>query len=142
VLLLDSHGELPGVYPRACATIVGDTFPPVFATGANFWEPLIQGTPILHGPALTIPGAMNDEITMASCVSRYEELPLRLQPLLERPAPRDVVSRRARHAMEEWARGAQVDSALIRTLLRVESPGAENRRLGVGNRVGVFTDGG
>jgi len=48
VLLLDSVGELPGVYARAAIAFVGGSLVP--RGGHNVLEPVFVGTPVLFGP--------------------------------------------------------------------------------------------
>jgi 3-deoxy-D-manno-octulosonic-acid transferase len=48
VLVLDSLGELPALWPRACAAFVGGTLAPV--GGHNLLEPVMAGRPVCFGP--------------------------------------------------------------------------------------------
>jgi 3-deoxy-D-manno-octulosonic-acid transferase len=48
VLLLDSLGELPGVFARATVAFVGGSLVPV--GGHNPLEPILEGRPVLFGP--------------------------------------------------------------------------------------------
>jgi 3-deoxy-D-manno-octulosonic-acid transferase len=48
VLLLDSMGELPGLYARAAVAFVGGSLVPV--GGHNLLEPILEGRPVLFGP--------------------------------------------------------------------------------------------
>ncbi len=48
VLLLDSMGELPGLYARAAVAFVGGSLVPV--GGHNLLEPILEGQPVLFGP--------------------------------------------------------------------------------------------
>jgi 3-deoxy-D-manno-octulosonic-acid transferase len=47
VLILDSMGELPGLYGRAAVAFVGGTLVPV--GGHNLLEPILQGRPVVFG---------------------------------------------------------------------------------------------
>ncbi len=48
MLLLDSMGELPGLYARAAVAFVGGSLVPV--GGHNLLEPILEGQPVLFGP--------------------------------------------------------------------------------------------
>jgi 3-deoxy-D-manno-octulosonic-acid transferase len=48
VLLLDSMGELPGLFARAAVAFVGGSLVPV--GGHNLLEPILEGRPVLFGP--------------------------------------------------------------------------------------------
>jgi 3-deoxy-D-manno-octulosonic-acid transferase len=48
VLLLDSMGELAGLYARAAVAFVGGSLVPV--GGHNLLEPILEGQPVLFGP--------------------------------------------------------------------------------------------
>jgi 3-deoxy-D-manno-octulosonic-acid transferase len=48
VLLVDSMGELPGLFARATVAFVGGTLVPV--GGHNLLEPIFEGRPVLFGP--------------------------------------------------------------------------------------------
>jgi 3-deoxy-D-manno-octulosonic-acid transferase len=48
VLLLDSMGELPGLFARATVAFVGGSLVPV--GGHNLLEPILEGRPVLFGP--------------------------------------------------------------------------------------------
>jgi len=48
VLLLDSLGELPGLFTRAAVAFVGGTLVPV--GGHNLLEPILEGRAVLFGP--------------------------------------------------------------------------------------------
>jgi 3-deoxy-D-manno-octulosonic-acid transferase len=48
VLLLDSMGELPGLFARADVAFVGGSLVPV--GGHNLLEPILEGRPVLFGP--------------------------------------------------------------------------------------------
>jgi 3-deoxy-D-manno-octulosonic-acid transferase len=48
VLLLDSMGELPGLFARATVAFVGGSLVPV--GGHNLLEPMLAGRPVLFGP--------------------------------------------------------------------------------------------
>jgi 3-deoxy-D-manno-octulosonic-acid transferase len=48
VLVLDSIGELPGVFARAAVAFVGGSLVPV--GGHNLLEPILEGRPVLFGP--------------------------------------------------------------------------------------------
>jgi 3-deoxy-D-manno-octulosonic-acid transferase len=48
VLILDSLGELPGLFTRAAVAFVGGTLVPV--GGHNLLEPILEGRPVLFGP--------------------------------------------------------------------------------------------
>ena len=51
VLLLDTHGELAGLYPQARAAFVGGTFDPAVG-GHSAAEAARAGVPVAHGPAI------------------------------------------------------------------------------------------
>jgi 3-deoxy-D-manno-octulosonic-acid transferase len=48
VLLVDSMGELPGLFARAAVVFVGGSLVPV--GGHNLLEPILEGRPVLFGP--------------------------------------------------------------------------------------------
>lgn len=50
ITVLDTKGELLEFYSFANLVILGDTFPPRFGIGRNFWEALSQGAAVLAGP--------------------------------------------------------------------------------------------
>ncbi len=105
VLLLDTLGELAGLYEGAVAAFVGGTLAPV--GGHNVVEPARAGVPVLFGPHVENVGALVGRLQSsggAVLVRDARDLEERLAELLANPV-------RARH-MSEAARGTFSESSI------------------------------
>lgn len=93
VVLLDTQGELFHFYALSDVVVVGDSFPPAFAEGRNYWEPLRQGAPVVHGPALPEVAAMELlRVCGAMCrAEAYADVPRLVQALIGRPGNRGAI---------------------------------------------------
>ncbi|MCP4639503.1 MAG: hypothetical protein GY851_03680 [bacterium] len=130
LVLLDTRGELSHLYAAATAVVVGDSFPPVASVGANLWEALVQGAPVLYGSGLVLPGSARklEEGGAAVRVADYPDLPEALRRMLNAPPPRarvqDIVGEIA-----DVSRGAAgQDVELVLEYLGSHSPEAEDAR--------------
>lgn len=104
VLLLDTIGELAGLYASARAAFVGGTFDPKVG-GHSPAEPFAAGLPVVHGPVTTNnPVAWTQGIALKVASPDPERLAsavrsaLRLGP---RPAPRDEAAARCAALLPE-----------------------------------------
>ncbi|MFN0106842.1 MAG: tetraacyldisaccharide 4'-kinase [Bryobacteraceae bacterium] len=103
ILLLDTLGELSGLFPLASAVFMGGTL--VRRGGHNILEPAFFGKPVVAGPHMENFAEIAREFTAAGALSRIqtaEELAPRLRALLSHPG---TIGETAR-ALAESKRGA------------------------------------
>ena len=96
VLLLDTLGELSGLYEGAAAAFVGGTLAPI--GGHNLLEPARAGVPVLYGPQVENVAAIAEGLEAAGGGVRVRdeaELAARLESLLADRALRERVGRAA-----------------------------------------------
>jgi 3-deoxy-D-manno-octulosonic-acid transferase len=101
VLLLDTLGELAGLYEGAAAAFVGGTLARV--GGHNLLEPARVGVPVLHGPHVENVAelaAVLDSTGGGFRVADESDLAARLQALLDDPELRAQTGRAARGMAE------------------------------------------
>jgi 3-deoxy-D-manno-octulosonic-acid transferase len=100
VVLLDTFGDLFHLYSLARLVLIGDTFPPSFGGGRNYWEVLAQGTQLLYGPELAANEALEELENRghARRVQRYADLPAAIEEGLGKTVERDVIRCAALHA--------------------------------------------
>jgi 3-deoxy-D-manno-octulosonic-acid transferase len=101
VLLLDTLGELAGLYEGAAAAFVGGTLARV--GGHNLLEPARVGVPVLHGPHVENVAelaAVLDSTGGGFRVADESDLAARLQALLDDPELRARTGRAARGMAE------------------------------------------
>jgi len=106
VLLLDSVGELPGLYRLADAVFVGGSLVP--AGGHNILEPASFGKPPLFGPSMENFREMAAQFLRAGAaiqVSCPEELADAWVELIQNGARREQMGRKARELVDQ-SRGA------------------------------------
>jgi 3-deoxy-D-manno-octulosonic-acid transferase len=115
VLLLDTIGELSGVFALADAVFMGGTL--ARRGGHNILEPALFAKPVIAGPHMENFQAIADEFRCAGAyveIGGPEELAAALARLLKDPAAADAIGRRAL-ACAEARRGA---AARVRAELR------------------------
>lgn len=85
VIILDTHGELFHVYGVASAAIIGETFAGGVMPERNFWEPLVQGVPVIAGPYWKpIPAAQKLwQSGVATALKHHQELSEVLDTVLQ-----------------------------------------------------------
>ena len=127
VHILEVHGILASLYAEAHVAIIGDTFPPVFSTGANFWEPLSAGTPIICGPELELPGALRGNTQVVRRASKYQEVPSILAELLHANVSREYVAHTARSVASGLPRASTIDADLIQRVWETRGGGSITR---------------
>ena len=97
VLLLDSIGELAGLFERATVVFMGGTLPR--RGGHNILEPAYFGKPVIAGPHMENFAAIMDEFAAAEAVVKIdtpEELAGAVEDLLEDPIRAADIGARAR----------------------------------------------
>jgi len=105
-LVLDTMGELGGIYARCELAFVGGTLAPI--GGHNLAEPAALGVPVLFGPHVDkIQGVAQSLMSSGGglMVSTAEELALQLTDLLLDAGERNRRGRAAREAVDSL-RGA------------------------------------
>jgi len=124
VLLLDSVGELPGVYARAAIAFVGGSLVP--RGGHNVLEPVFVGTPVLFGPHVTSAreaAKLVCSIGAGTEVADAEALAREVIAALEEPLGTARRGRSGRQQLEAH-RGSAVRSAqLVRRVLAKSGSG-------------------
>ena len=138
ILLLDTVGELAGIYRLASVAFVGGSLAPV--GGHNLLEPLASGCPVLFGPHV---GEIDSQVALAVetgagfPVADANELAETVVLLLEDPCG---TMERGRRAAEEIARrggSARRVAALIEALLGERNgAGDGDSRAEAGNEAG------
>jgi 3-deoxy-D-manno-octulosonic-acid transferase len=116
VLVLDTLGELAGLYARATVAIVGGGF--VEARGHNLLEPAMVGLPVLFGPRHVAVADEDRALEVAGGGWRVDSIDVlgeRLGALLANPAACAEAGRRARRAT------GQLRGAAARALDRVDA---------------------
>ncbi|HWR53479.1 MAG TPA: tetraacyldisaccharide 4'-kinase [Bryobacteraceae bacterium] len=109
-ILLDSMGELSGVFALADIVFMGGTL--AHRGGHNILEPAAYGKPVIAGPHMENFAEIAEKFTAARAVLRISsaaELPCALESLLNDPA-RDGIGERAR-LVAEAERGATARAA-------------------------------
>jgi 3-deoxy-D-manno-octulosonic-acid transferase len=117
VLLLDSIGELAGLYALADIAVVGGSFVP--RGGHNILEPALHGVPIVVGPhtenfrdiVKTFQGARAVRVVDAS------ELPAVLLDLLANDSERRALGERARQTLESNRGATELTLQKLKDLL-------------------------
>ncbi len=102
VLLLDSLGELAGVYGQSTAAFVGGSLVP--EGGHNILEPAFFGKPVLFGPHMDNFAEMAALFTRREAafqLSTADQLAPLVRRLLDDPAAADQAGREARLILEE-----------------------------------------
>ncbi len=113
VLLLDTLGELRGLWALATVAFVGGTLAPV--GGHNLLEPVICGRPVLFGPhTRDVLHAVEvlEKCGAGRCVANADELARALVELLADPADADARGRRGRDELARL-RGSSVRSLAV-----------------------------
>ncbi len=129
ILLLDTLGELAGLYAGARIAFVGGTLVPV--GGHNVLEPAAAGTPVVFGPQ--VGNAPEAAAHLVACgggvqVAGGAELAARLGHFLCEPGAAEAAGRRALAAVADHGALA-VTMAMVRgTLARGLRAGAQERR--------------
>jgi 3-deoxy-D-manno-octulosonic-acid transferase len=116
VLLLDSIGELAGLFERATVVFMGGTLPR--RGGHNILEPAYFGKPVIVGPHMENFAAIMDEFSAAEAVvkiDRADQLAAAVESLLENPAHAAEIGARAR-ALAMAKRG--IADHIVEQLLR------------------------
>jgi len=96
VLLLDSTGELVGVYAHASVIFVGKSL--THHGGQNIIEPALFGKPVLFGPNMeNFPVVVQDFLAANAAVQvrDQDELEARTRELLTDPAAAEALGARA-----------------------------------------------
>jgi tetraacyldisaccharide 4'-kinase len=130
VLLLDTIGELAGLFPLADIVFMGGTL--ARRGGHNLLEPAASGRPIVCGPHMENFAAIAREFRAAGALESIEEhtmLSAAVSRLLADPARREVLGARAR-ALADGKRGAAARAA-------AEIFGALDRALPLWKRHGI-----
>ena len=97
VLLLDSIGELAGLFERATVVFMGGTLPR--RGGHNILEPAYFGKPVIVGPHMENFAAIMEEFSAADAVVKIDspgELASTVESLLENPRRAAEIGSRAR----------------------------------------------
>jgi len=118
VLLLDTLGELRGLWPLATVAFVGGTLAPV--GGHNLLEPAICGRPVLFGPhTRDVLHAVEvlEKCGAGRCVADAEELAHALAELLADPAKADARGRRGRDELARLRGSSARSLALLERML-------------------------
>jgi 3-deoxy-D-manno-octulosonic-acid transferase len=121
VLLLDSLGELPGLFARAAVAFVGGSLVPV--GGHNLLEPILEGRPVLFGPHTENAreaAALALESGAGCCVADGAELARRAVEVLRDPTSWRARGVTGRETIERH-RGATERSAELITRVRDRS---------------------
>ena len=130
VLLLDTLGELAGLYPGARAAFVGGTLAPV--GGHNLLEPAASGVPVLFGPSLENVRAEALKLVGGGGGLRVrdaEELGKSLGELFADAERANEMGRCARATVEESEGPLVATLAIVRgTLMALATSGAEDGR--------------
>jgi 3-deoxy-D-manno-octulosonic-acid transferase len=115
VLLLDSLGELAGVYGQSTAAFVGGSL--VAEGGHNILEPAYFGKPVIFGPHMDNFAEMAALFTRREAafqLSSADQLAPVVRRLLDDPAAADLAGRRARWILEEnQGAAAAIAAALL-----------------------------
>ncbi len=122
VLVLDSLGELAGLYGRAAAAFVGGSWVP--RGGHNLLEPLFHGCPVFYGPFTENVGAARFLVETSGagdCVADADALAQAWFSVLQNPEAARARGAAGRRALEAH-RGAVERSLLL--LRRVRGLGA------------------
>jgi 3-deoxy-D-manno-octulosonic-acid transferase len=122
-LLIDTFGELPGLYPLADAVIMGGTFARRWKAGfgQNIIEPLIALRPVLHGPHISQFEDIRDRmrgVWSGVEVGDAEQLAGSIDALIARPELQARLSDEARAIVRENAGNAERHVELIVAQLR------------------------
>jgi len=121
VTLLDTHGELFGIYAAADLVLVGDSFPPSFSAGVNLWEPLIQGSVVLYGPELarTEGVALAETAGIAFRLDHLHEIERGVMTRLAHAQNRQAIRSAALDIVANAPRAAQIDAVHVTERLRL-----------------------
>ena len=124
VLLLDSLGELAGLYTRARVAFVGGSLVP--RGGHNVLEPVFAGVPVLFGPS-TESAREAAEILLASGGGRRvrdtDELAREVVAALRDPAEARARGARGLRALEAHRGAASRSARLVEEVLERSGPG-------------------
>ena len=118
VLLLDTLGELRGLWALATVAFVGGTLAPV--GGHNLLEPVISGRPVLFGPhTRDVSHAVEilEKCGAGRCVADADELARALAELLADPAEADARGRRGRDELVRLRGSSARSLALLERML-------------------------
>jgi 3-deoxy-D-manno-octulosonic-acid transferase len=113
VLLLDTLGELCGLWALATVAFVGGTLAPV--GGHNLLEPVLFGRPVLYGPhTRDVSHAVEilESCGAGRCVVDADDLARALAELLADPAEADARGRRGRDQLVRL-RGSSARSLVL-----------------------------
>lgn len=119
VLLLDTMGELRGLYALAAIAFVGGSMTPARG-GQNLAEPAIVSVPVLFGPHYENQRQVGDALVEAGgarIVEDSAQLESTCAEWLGDVAARQAAGARARHAMEQLGGGATATLRHLKTLL-------------------------
>lgn len=100
-LILDTYGELAGIYQLADLVIIGGGFSNL--GGQNLLQPLAQGKPVIHGPHMQNfrdIAAMAANVGATKTVSTSAELASELQNLINHPELRAEMGAQAKALVE------------------------------------------
>jgi 3-deoxy-D-manno-octulosonic-acid transferase len=114
VLLLDSMGELPGLFARAEVAFVGGSLVPV--GGHNLLEPILEGRPVLFGPHTENAGeaaALALESGAGCRVTDGADLVQTVIEALRDPAPWRMRAEAGRKALEQHRGTAERSAKLV-----------------------------
>jgi tetraacyldisaccharide 4'-kinase len=103
VLLLDTLGELPGLFPLAHAVFIGGTL--VRRGGHNILEPAFFAKPVIAGPHMENFAEIADEFTRAGALLRIDH-PRQLAPALQSVLANPSTTGQTAQALAESKRGA------------------------------------
>ena len=123
ILLLDTIGELAGIFEMAEVVFMGGSLVPT--GGHNLLEPAFWGRPILHGPHMENFRDISRLFSQAGAavqVRDAEELGRRFLALLQDDARRRELGERARQVVEQEAGATPRVLEHIRALLAAEDP--------------------
>ena len=123
ILLLDTIGELAGIFEMAEVVFMGGSLVPT--GGHNLLEPAFWGRPILHGPHMENFRDISRLFSQAGAavqVRDAEELSRRFLELLQDDARRRELGAKARQVVEQEAGATPRVLEHIRALLAAEGP--------------------
>jgi 3-deoxy-D-manno-octulosonic-acid transferase len=127
ILLLDSLGELSGLFAGARVAFVGGTLVP--RGGHNVLEPAAAGTAVVFGPSIDTTRVAAERLLAAGAglqISDAAELAATLERLFADPAETAAMGRRARTLVERDEGPLAVTLAIVRGTLGA-SPTVEHR---------------
>ena len=128
VLLLDTMGELSGVYAMADIVLLGGTFVPI--GGHNPLEPILYKKPVLFGPHTHKITDIADALLEARGGIRVEDgegLLEEARRLIEDPAHREAVGRAAHGILAQHRGATERNLAILRPFLYPDGVGQNQR---------------